>query len=181
MKVHLGDMRVHLGDMKVLTILLLLALVGCAPRLGINSNQRTQWGLEAVISGFAPDRGEGASYKLRERVFFSFTLSKAGYVTLLTIDPDTTVVVLERNVGLPAGAHTFPLRTDRNAQGQATYLVLPPTGLSRFRLIYTDAPVQAAGLFSGKLSEDELNRQTQTYIASAKSRDVTETNMQTVQ
>lgn len=159
----------------------LLVLAGCAPRLGISNSQRAEWGLEGVISGFAPDRGEGKSYKLRERVFFSFTLSKAGYVSLITIDPDTTTVVLERNVQLVAGTHTFPLKTDRNAQGQATYLVLPPTGLSRFRLIYTDAPVQAAGLFNGKLNEEELSRQTQTYIAGTKSRDVAETNMETVQ
>ena len=178
MRVYLEGMRVYL---RVLAALLFLVLAGCAPRLGISNTQRSEWGLEAIISGFAPDRGEGGKYNLRERVFFGFTLSKAGYVTLVTTDPDTTTVVLERSVELPAGTHTFPLKTDRNAQGQATYLVLPPTGLSRFRLIYTDAPVQASGLFSGKLSEDQLNRQTQTYIASAKSRDVAETNMETVQ
>jgi hypothetical protein len=167
--------------MRVLGLILLLALVGCAPRLGISSSQRSEWGLEPVISGFAPDRGQGASYKLRERVFFSFTLSKAGYLTLATTDPDGTTVMLERNVQLSAGSHTFPLKTDRNTQGQATYLVLPPTGLSRFRLIYTDAPVQTAGLLNSKLDTDELNRQTQAYMAGAKSRDVAETDMETVQ
>lgn len=161
--------------------LLLIALVGCAPRPGISSGQRTEWGLEAVIGGFAPDRGDGGSYKLRERVFFSFTLSKPGYVTLVTVDPDTTTVVLERNVQLPAGTHTLPLKTDRNAQGQATYLVLPPTGTSRFRLIYTDVPIQAAELFNSKLDNDQLNRQTQAYITNAKTRDVVETSIQAVQ
>ena len=87
----------------------LLLLVGCAPQVGFGDKERREWGLQPVISDFAPDRGEGAKYRLRERVFFSFTLSQPGYVTLVTMDPDGTTVVLERNVQLPAGKHTFPL------------------------------------------------------------------------
>lgn len=170
--------------MRLLWVALLgVAMLGCAPRVGagISSEQRAEWGLDTVISRFAPDRGEGGSYKVRERVFFSFTLSKPGYITLVTTDPDTTTVVLERNIQLPSGTHTLPLKTDRNAQGQATYLVLPPTGTSRFRLIYTDVPIQASQLFNSKLDNEQLNRQTQAYIAGARSRDVAETNIQAVQ
>ncbi|MER3482409.1 MAG: hypothetical protein C4332_03915 [Meiothermus sp.] len=170
--------------MRFLSGLLLVAvLAACAPQTsaGVSGSQRSAWGLEPVISGFAPDRGEGGSYKVRERVFFSFTLSKPGYVTLVTVDPDTTTVVLERNVRLSAGAHTFPLKSDRNAQGQATYLVFPPTGVSRFRLLFTDVPVGAPTLFQGKLNNDELNRQTAAYVSTAKVRDVAETTIQTVQ
>ncbi|MCX7783355.1 MAG: DUF4384 domain-containing protein [Meiothermus sp.] len=160
--------------------IVLLLLAGCAPQLGVSDNQRREWGLQPIITGFAPDRGEGGKYKLRERVFFSFTLSQPGYVTLVTMDSDTTTVVLERNVQLPAGRHTFPLATDRNAQGQATYLVVPPLGPSRFRLLYTSTPVGNRELFRGKLSNEEFNRHTQAYLSGVQVRDVAETSMEAV-
>lgn len=162
------------------TVLLLL-LAACAPQPGVSDSQRREWGLQPVISAFAPDRGEGGKYKLRERVFFSFTLSQPGYVTLVTMDSDTTTVVLERNVQLPAGRHTFPLATDRNAQGQATYLVVPPLGPSRFRLLYSNVPATNRELFRGKLSNEEFNRHTQAYLSGAQVRDVAETSMEAVQ
>ncbi|WP_119280527.1 DUF4384 domain-containing protein [Calidithermus roseus] len=168
--------------MRFFSVLVLTALLaGCAPRLGVSDAQRAEWGLQPVISGFAPDRGTGGKYKLRERVFFGFTLSRPGYVTLITVDPDTTTVVLERNVRLEAGTHTFPLKTDVTAQGQATYLVLPPTGTSRFRLLFTNVPVSAPNLFRGKLSPEELDRQTQAYLSQAAVRDVAETTLEAVQ
>ncbi len=166
--------------MRSALLALVLLLSACAPQLGISENQRREWGLQPIIGGFAPDRGEGGKYRLRERVFFSFTLSQPGYVTLVTMDSDGTTVVLERNVPLPAGRHTFPLATDRNAQGQATYLVVPPLGPSRFRLLYTDIPVANRELFRGKLSNEEFNRQTQAYLSAAQLRDVAETWMEAV-
>ncbi|WP_119339958.1 DUF4384 domain-containing protein [Meiothermus hypogaeus] len=161
--------------------ILMLLLGACAPQPGISDNQRREWGLQPIIGNFAPDRGEGGKYKLRERVFFSFTLSQPGYVTLVTMDSDSTTVVLERNVQLPAGRHTFPLATDRNAQGQATYLVVPPLGPSRFRLLYTSTPATNRELFRGKLSNEEFNRHTQAYLSEAPVRDVAETWMEAVQ
>jgi hypothetical protein len=167
--------------MRLLGILILIVFsAGCVPSSGVSDAKRAEWGLQPVISGFAPDRGAGGKYKLRERVFFGFTLSQAGYVTLITVDPDTTTVVLERNVRLEAGAHTFPLKTDVTAQGQATYLVLPPTGTSRFRLLFTDVPVSAPNLFRGKLSPEELDRQTQAYLSQAAVRDVAETTLEAI-
>ncbi|GIW31676.1 MAG: DUF4384 domain-containing protein [Meiothermus ruber] len=160
--------------------LVLLLLAGCAPQPGIGEKERREWGLQPIIGEFAPDRGEGGKYKLRERVFFGFTLSQPGYVTLVTMDSDGTTVVLERNVQLPAGRHTFPLATDRNAQGQATYLVVPPLGPSRFRLLYTNTPATNRELFRGKLSNDEFNRHTQAYLSGATVRDVAETWMEAV-
>ncbi|MCS7069756.1 MAG: DUF4384 domain-containing protein [Meiothermus sp.] len=158
----------------------LLLLAGCAPQTGVSEDQRREWGLQPIISGFVPDRGEGGKYKLRERVFFSFTLSRPGYVTLVTMDSDSTTVVLERNVQLPAGQHTFPLATDRNAQGQATYLVVPPLGPSRFRLLYTSTPVGNRELFRGQLSNEAFNRHTQAFLSEAAVRDVAETWMEAV-
>ncbi|WP_027876977.1 DUF4384 domain-containing protein [Meiothermus cerbereus] len=162
-------------------LLVLLLLAGCTPQPGISDSQRREWGLQPIIADFAPDRGEGGKYKLRERVFFSFTLSQPGYVTLVTMDSDSTTVVLERNVQLPAGRHTFPLATDRNAQGQATYLVVPPLGPSRFRLLYTNVPATNRELFRGKLSNEEFNRHTQAYLSGAQVRDVAETWMEAVE
>jgi len=163
------------------SVVLLLMLAACAPQPGVSDGQRREWGLQTIIGGFAPDRGEGGRYKLRERVFFSFTLSQPGYLTLVTMDADGTTVVLERNVQLSAGRHTFPLATDRNAQGQATYLVVPPLGPSRFRLLYTDVPATNRELFRGKLSNEEFNRHTQAYLSAAQVRDVAETWMEAVQ
>jgi len=51
--------------------LVVLLLVGCAPQPGIGEKERREWGLQPIISGFAPDRGEGGKYKLRERVFLA--------------------------------------------------------------------------------------------------------------
>ena len=166
--------------MRLLGLLWVLLLASCAPQPGISDNQRREWGLQTIISGFAPDRGEGGRYQLRERVFFSFNLSQPGYVTLVTMDPDGTTVVLERNVQLPAGRHTLPLATDRNAQGQATYLVVPPLGPSRFRLLYSNVPATNRELFRGKLSNEEFNRHTQAYLNGAQVRDVAETFMEAV-
>ncbi|MCX7740277.1 MAG: DUF4384 domain-containing protein [Meiothermus sp.] len=160
--------------------LFLLLLVGCAPQLGFGEKERREWGLHSVIGGFAPDRGEGAKYRLRERVFFNFTLSQPGYVTLVTMDSDGTTVVLERNVQLPPGKHTFPLAPVRTAQGKATYLVVPPLGPSRFRLIYTSTPASNRELFRGRLSYEEFNRHTQAYLSEAMVRDVAETWMEAV-
>lgn len=167
--------------MRLLWLISLLVLAGCAPRVDVSEQQRGEWGLQRVVTAFAPDRNEGGKYKVGERVFFSFTLSQTGYVTLVTIDPDTTTAVLERNVRLEAGRHTFPRKTDVTAQGQATYRVFPPTGTSRFRLIFSDVPGTTSSTFEGKLGVDDLNRQTQAFIAQAKVRDVIETTMETIQ
>ena len=167
--------------------LLLLLLAGCVPSVhpnrtvGLSTEQRTQFALSNVVGQFAPDRGLNGEYKLRERVFFSFTLSRPGFITLVTVDPDSTTVVLERNVPLTAGRHTLPLASDRNAQGQATYLVLPPTGPQFFRLIYTDVAINQRSLFDGKLSREELNTQTRTYTAAASQKDVADTSLEVVE
>lgn len=161
--------------------MVLLLLAGCVPQLGISEKERREWGLQPIISEFTPDRGQGSKYRLHERVFFSFTLSQPGYVSLVTMDTDGTTVVLERNVRLPSGRHTFPLSTDRNAQGQAAYLVVPPLGPSRFRLLYTNQPIANRELFRGKLSSEEFNRHTRAYLSEAPVRDVAETWMEAVQ
>lgn len=170
-------------EMRAARWLLLLVLAGCVPSLsaGISNEQRTTWGLMDVISDFAPDRGAGAKYKVGERVFFSFRLNQPGYVTLVTIDPDTTTAILEQSVELPAGKHTFPRKTDVTAQGQATYKVFPPAGVSKFRLIFTNNNPAVGKSFAGKLQADELNRQTQAFVDLAVTRDVAETTMETVE
>jgi hypothetical protein len=169
-------------------IWLLALLVGCVPQqeaklevaLGVSAEQRVAWGLKPIVTGFVPDRGEGGQYKLRERVFFSFSLKQAGYVTLVTMDADGTTVVLERNVPLKAGKHAFPLATDRSAQGQATYLVVPPLGASRFRLLFTDIAIKAPELFKEKLTNDLFDQQTQAYLGKAAVRDAAETTLEAV-
>ncbi|MDX2004867.1 MAG: DUF4384 domain-containing protein [Meiothermus sp.] len=172
--------------MRLFALLTLALLAGCVPashpnrEVGLSAAQRSQFALSSVVTQFAPDRGQGGEYRLRERVFFSFTLSRPGYITLVTVDPDSTTVVLERNVPLAAGRHTLPLASDRNAQGQATYLVLPPAGPQFFRLIYTDVAVNQRSLFDGKLSREELNTQTRTYTASAALKDVADTSLEVV-
>ncbi|RDI95114.1 DUF4384 domain-containing protein [Meiothermus sp. QL-1] len=163
-----------------LFFLALALLAGCAPQGGIGEEKRRAWGLQPVISGFAPDRGEGGRYRLRERVYFSFSLSQPGYITLVTMDADGTTVVLEQNLPLSAGRHTLPLATDRTAQGQAAYLVVPPLGPSRFRLLYTDLPVTRQDLFRGRLSPEAFDLHTRAYLAEARVRDAAETWMEAV-
>jgi len=167
--------------MRVFGIFLLLALVGCAPRLGVSETQRSEWAFQQVISNFKPDRGTGSTYKVGDFATFGFTLSKPGYVSLVGLDPDGSLQELERNVPLAAGSQTLPLKTDINAQGaRAAYQLVEPTGPETMWLIFTDVPGPADARFRGKPSAEEFSKLLYKFIAPSTTRDVAETKFEVV-
>jgi hypothetical protein len=61
-------------------------LNACAPSV----LERSRFAGQEIISNFQAERGEGGNYKVGELVKFSFTLAESGYITLISMDPDTT-------------------------------------------------------------------------------------------
>jgi Domain of unknown function (DUF4384) len=150
-------------------------LSACAPSM----LERSRFGAQEIISNFQPDRGEGANYKVGELVKISFTLSRAGYITLISMDPDTTTGEVERSIAMKAGNNALPRGNDVNATGaKAAYKVFPPTGKQRVILLFTDTPVGKTVRFEGKLDEDALNVKINSYFGEAKTRDVAESSIE---
>ncbi len=150
-------------------------LTACAP----SAVDRSRFGVQEIISNFAPDRGEGGSYKVGEFVKISFTLSRAGYISLISMDPDTTTGEVERSIAMKAGNNVLPRSNDVNATGaKAAYKVFPPTGKQRIILLFTDTPVGKTVRFEGKLDQDALNAKIDAYFYDAKTRDVAESSIE---
>lgn len=163
--------------------MLVSVLVACAPSatLGVSEAQRADWKLQAVVQAFQPNKGKGSSYKVGEYATFGFTLGRAGYVTLVGLDPDGSLQELERNVRLPAGPQTLPLKTDKNAQGlQAAYQLTEPTGWETMWLIYTDLPGASEARFRGKPGAQEFAQLMYKFIAPSSVRDIAETKFEVV-
>ncbi len=113
-------------------------LTACAPSV----LERSRFGGREIITNFQPDRGQGGSYKVGELVQLSFTLLQAGYITLISMDPDTTTGEVERSIAVKAGNNVLPRVNDVNATGaKAAYKVFPPTGKQRVILLFTDTPI----------------------------------------
>ncbi len=155
-----------------------LTLSACAPSVV----ERSRFGAQDIISNFQSDRGEGASYKVGELVKFSFTLAQPGYITLVSMDPDTTTGEVEHSIAMKAGNNVLPRTNDVNATGaKAAYKVFPPTGRQRVILLFTNTPVAKTIRFEGKLNEDALNAKINAYFGQATIRDVTETSIEVKQ
>jgi hypothetical protein len=152
-----------------------IVLTACAP----SALERSRFGAQDIISNFQPDRGEGASYKVGELVKFSFTLAQSGYITLVSMDPDTTTGEVEHSIAMKAGNNFLPRVNDVNATGaKAAYKVFPPTGRQRVILLFTDTPVAKTIRFEGKLDQDALNTKINAYFGQAKTRDVAESSIE---
>lgn len=154
----------------------IVALVGCAP--ANNRISRDTYSTQDVVRDFKPDRGEGANYKLGEFVKFSFTLTQAGYVTVIAAD-SSGIYELERNLQLTAGTRTLPLKTDVNAQGEsAAYRISPPVGVQRVILMYTDVPgpAKTSLKFEGAFDNARLEEAVRAFFerSGARARDVAE-------
>jgi hypothetical protein len=151
------------------------SLTACAPSV----LERSRFGVQEIISNFQADRGAGGSYKVGELVKISFTLSQAGYISLISMDPDSTTGEVERSIAMKAGNNVLPRSNDVNATGaKAAYKVFPPTGKQRIILLYTESPVGKTVRFEGKLDEDGLNAKINAYFAQAKTRDVAESSIE---
>jgi Domain of unknown function (DUF4384) len=155
-----------------------LTLTACAPSV----LERSRFGGQEIITNFQPDRGQGASYKVGELVKLSFTLLQDGYITLVSMDPDTTTGEVERSIAVKAGNNALPRTNDVNATGaKAAYKIFPPTGTQRVILLFTDIPISKTVRFEGKLDEDALSAKINAYFGQAKTRDVSETSIEVEQ
>ncbi len=112
-----------------------------------------------IIQRFAPDRGEGSNYSVGESVRFELNTRVAGYVTLVSLDPNGNGNVLARNVFVPAGTTIFPRAEDR-----VTFDIQPPRGLQRVRAIFTTARPTSSISFSGTYSRGEWTTTTEAYL-----------------
>ena len=169
-----------LEPMRAMLIGLLLVLAACAP--AAQPLDRKALSTQAVISDFRPDRGPDGVYKLGEFARFEFSLARAGFVTLVAVNPDGSVEQLERNVRLPAGKGGFPLSSDKDASGRsAAYELYEPAGPHRLALLYTDTPGTSSVRFQGTRDADfEGNVRAYLEKSNATVRDVQELTFQVV-
>ncbi len=160
--------------MRFFLLLTLCFLAACAPaRL-----DRTGFANSAVISGFLPDKSEGAGYKIGEQVRFSFQLARAGFVTLLSYGATGNTTPLESNVQLGLGKHTFPRADDRQGNAQAAYVVGAPTGQNRVVLIFTNVALKTVP--RGRLDNAQLETAIKLAIEGSNAQiiDLSETNIE---
>jgi hypothetical protein len=131
----------------------LATLTSCAP-----NTLRTRVGGQDIIKDFKVSPAK-AQIKLNEYVKFSFTLSKAGFVTLFTTDPDRTTYELDRNIQLAAGKFELPNKDDKNVSGaKAAYQISEPLGKQLVYLAFTEKPIPAEIKLKGILDEAALEK-----------------------
>ncbi len=157
--------------------LLVLGLIftACAP----SQLERNRFNAQEIITDFAPDRGNGATYKIGELVKISFTLSQPGYITLISMDPDTTTGEVEYSIAAKAGKNNLPRSNETDATGaRAAYKVFPPTGTQRIVLLYTNKPVRKNIRFEGQLDNEALSEKIAAYFETSQIRDVSESSIE---
>ncbi|AWN24694.1 hypothetical protein DKM44_13825 [Deinococcus irradiatisoli] len=149
-----------------------LALGLSACTVSVNTNAGLSGARSNLISSLRPDRGEGSSYLVGDQVSFSLTTRTAGYVTLISLDPNGRGNVLIRGAAVPAGTTTFPRTEDA-----VTYTVSEPRGLQRVRAIFTRVRPSADIVLQGNYNGDTWNTATNSYLRpyAQADRDVQET------
>ena len=150
-----------------------LALGLSACTVSVRSNQGLGYSDSNLIANIRPDRGEGSSYAVGSNVSFLLTTRTAGYVTLVSLDPDGYGNVLVRGAYVNAGTTSFPRAQD----GAGSFSVAPPRGLQRVRAIFTRARPSTDLYFQGSYDQGRWNDVTNNYVQSysATDRDVQET------
>jgi hypothetical protein len=131
----------------------LATLTSCAP-----NTLRTRVGGQDIIKDFKVSPAK-AQIKLNEYVKFSFTLAKAGFVTLFTTDPDRTTYELDRNIKVAAGKSELPSKNDSDASGgKAAYQISEPLGKQLVYLAFSEKPIPAEIKLKGVLDEAALEK-----------------------
>lgn len=136
-----------------------------------------------VIRAFQPDQGEGARYRVGSQVSFTYSLERAGFITLVAYDDNGRTYEVERNVSTAAGTQRLPRADDTNASGgKAAYIVDPPTGPQRVFLIYTDRAAPSSARVSGTFRPGDLPGALRAFTAASGSSayDVVETRFEVV-
>ena len=126
-----------------------------------------------LIAALSPDAGEGSSYNVGSTIRFRLSTRTAGYVTLVSLDPNGNSNILVRSAYVAAGTTSFPRAQD----GAESFTVAPPRGLQRVRAIFTRARPSTDLYFQGRYDQGRWNDATNTYVQSyaPADRDVQET------
>ncbi|ADV68533.1 DUF4384 domain-containing protein [Deinococcus maricopensis] len=158
--------------MKQVLLLGTLALGLSACTINVRPNLGLATSSANLITDIRPDRGEGSTYAIGERLRLRVQTRAAGYLTLVSLDPNGNGNVLIRNAYVPAGTTTFPRPTDA-----FTFDVAPPRGLQRVRAIFTRSAPSTQLVFNGTYDQGRWNSVTQAYVEpySAQDRDIQET------
>jgi hypothetical protein len=131
--------------------LIALLLAGCSLVIG---------GRSGFIRTFAPTGGRGSVYYLGQQVRFVLTVSRPGYVTLVSLNPGGYSNVLVRNAYVPAGTTYFP------RSPYVHYTITPPTGLQRVRAIFTTVVQRPNLALYGQYSFPGWQNRTDLYLQS---------------
>jgi hypothetical protein len=156
---------------KLFLALLAVLLSSCFPsRSSLTVGLRFGFELSPIITRFEPDRGRGASYRVGESVSFIISLTRAGYVALVGLDPDGTAYEFDR-VFLNPGTHVL------SGPPGFRYELRPPLGMQRVRAIYTDTPYPSGFVIRGTYGLERWDQQISIYLerSGSRVRDVAET------
>ncbi|WP_027481451.1 DUF4384 domain-containing protein [Deinococcus pimensis] len=137
--------------------------VSVRPGVSVNVSQAN------LVTNFQPDRGEGSTYFVGERIRFNLSTARDGYVTVVSLDPDGRGDVLLNNAFVRAGTST--IGADNRFQ------ITPPRGVQRVRVIFTTERPSSTLVFRGQYSRGEWNTYTESYVRpyGVEQRDVYET------
>ena len=83
-----------------------LALGMSACTVSVRPNLSVDYGSSNLIASLQPDRGAGSSYDVGSNVRFLLTTRTAGYVTLVSLDPDGNLITESETVA-PASAEAW--------------------------------------------------------------------------
>ena len=139
---------------------LALGLSACAPSL--RANVSLGYTGSNLISSFQPDRGQGSTYFVGENIRFQLSTRTAGYVTIVSLDPNGNSNVLVRSAYVNPGSTVFPRLQD----GAASFSVALPRGVQRVRAIFTRARPNVDLYFQGVYDQGRWNDATNNYVQS---------------
>ena len=137
---------------------LALGLSACAPSLRYNLSLAST--RSDLITSFQPDRGLGSSYAVGDTIRFQLSTREAGYVTLVSLDPNGNSNVIVRSAYVNAGTTVFPRAQD----GVGSFSVAPPRGLQRVRALFTRVRPSLDLYFQGVYDQNRWNYATDNYI-----------------
>lgn len=83
----------------------------------------------SIIRDFQSDRGNGASYRIGEGVFFRMTVARGGFITLVFYNDGSLPDYEIRNIAVQAGLNLIPNTNEVVASA--------PTGITRVRAFFT--------------------------------------------
>ena len=161
--------------------MLLLALAGCTVyvrdgeayvRTSVRGTITFGVPLHNVITLFEPTRGQGAGYRIGDRISFNVRTDRDGYLTLTSIDEDGFVHTFARNIFI-RGGRTVTLD---GPDSRHVFSVEPPRGVVRVRASFSSGRTDTTRVrYTGQRGEDAWTQRISVDLAPHDVRDVVET------